>query len=499
MMGRVGAWMLVSGLVPSLAACSDDPAPAGHCGAQACEIEPDGASVRRALEGFEDPVADLLRTRVSASGVVGPDAASLLEGLGQVLGCDAAERSTFVVLSNDDFAPKSVLTQCSSDPTRASTALSIVEPDLRTGQLDAEFIRFAGWDEGAGRYRRYQMAPHPDGGLGVSVEPEFCVGCHGGSGPAWAPIMNEMTNPWAQWNATPGFESFRFDEMFREQDPGEDLEALLAVAPLNSASNLEPIIRAAVDRVSAAAVLARNEPASAEAALALLRPVFCDSAFNFVSEIHDSGELLTSAVVDLAVRRQYLALDATGWDWNWVFDDAMRIVPPEARSQAVALIGVRALLDVEAEAALVSRGVLQPLQVLRVRALDWHHPVGSAFRCAQLEAVQGQAAPLEADAQTNADLVLALYGRAMEPFETGSDALVAVPDIELAGLPTRPSSASLRDHVRSLVEWGDEIEERVQTIEGPQGRQMLEEMRRQRLCTARSRFVTTPLVSDVDC
>ena len=65
---------------------------------------------------------------------------------------------------------------------------------------------------------------------------------------------------------------------------------------LASASDLEPIVRAGVNRFVGARLKARLAAADLSVARELLRPLFCDETVNFVSEVHGSGELRTSAL-----------------------------------------------------------------------------------------------------------------------------------------------------------------------------------------------------------
>ncbi len=367
--------------------------------------------------------------------------------------------------------------------------LTIFEPHAGDDDLDPQQFRMAAFDETAGAYRRYQVAAHRNGGLGVVAEPEFCLSCHGGRDAllGWSPIMNEMTNPWAQWNATPGFESFLFDDPRARRVDGPTFDAL--TERLDSASNLEPVVRSGIDRYVAAWIGARAQAPDLEAATAMLRPVFCDETFNYVSEVHRSGELLASAVIDPAIRRLFLALDPAGWPWDWVYDDALRIAPPPEGEEPMALIAVRGELAIQAEAALVSRQVLAPIDVLRVRALDWTHPVASTFRC---DAFEDGLARAQIDPSTHADtaaLVRALFDAVMQPYAPppGADVVAIADASEVDAVD--PSA-----HGSTLAAWGDAIEQHVDAAQTPAGRAVIEAERIRRGCLARRTFAIAPLI-----
>ncbi len=504
---RLGPNLL--GLVCALGtACVDDPPAMGDCGGAPCRVPTDKDRLLSELDGFEDPVAAFLRATADEQAVVSDDFETVVEGIHGSLPCADPQRSTFVVLSNRELAPKTVMAGCASEPTVASTALAILEPNETLDDVAADLLRFVGWDEAAGQYRRYQFAPHPQGGLGVVVEPAFCAGCHAAvpGDERWAPIMNEMTNPWAQWNATPGFASFEFDEALPEQAPGGTFERLSDEAYLDSASNLEPIIRAAIDRVAASAVAEREQAANVGIAESLLRPVFCDDTVNFVSEVHDSGELLTSAAIDPAIRRHIAAL-SVDWPWSWYADDSLRVEPPRAPEQPLALIAVRAQLSIEAEAALVSRAVLEPTEVLRVRALDWMHPVNSAFRCGLFEDGVRRFDPT-AQAANTATLVQELYDEVMRLRipggglqnlrPGGGNDVIAIADATDPQTAADIAAVELDEYAQTLQQWGDTLEAYVDELQEPAGRETLAALARTRACWARASFPTAPIIPGSD-
>jgi hypothetical protein len=497
--------VVVATLTSGCEAQSDDDA----CGEdRPCEVPGSRAELLAALGGFDDPVAQWLRETADDDAVLPGDHEDALAGMRAELGCDEARERSFVVLSNAGFAPKVLVTQCTDEPVAASRVLTVFEPDADASDVDPTRFRMAAWDAEAGRFHRYQFVPK-DGGLGVSVEPSFCTGCHGGpfAVPDWAPLMNEMTNPWAMWNAEPGFASFHFDEMFPADGGGEVFEGLAAEARLDSASNLEPIVRAAIDRTVSARLGARTAAPDLAAAAALLRPVFCDESANYVSEIHDSGELAQAAVLDPGIRRMLLAIDPTGWPWTFVQDDALFLTPPQAAESPLVLMGVRGETTLQMEAALVARGVLTPLDVLRVRALDWTHPIESTLRCelfvAGLARAEGGAVDVRGLADTTA-VVQALYAEAItlagsvSLADVGEDAIVALRDADDADAAANLRAGDFTDTTMTLLELGDAIETELAALAEPGARDALERERIRRGCLLRARDATAPLIPATD-
>lgn len=498
--GGLGLGCLVAVAMVDAAGCGDGADAPSACGDQACELPTDRADLLERLAGAADPVAEWLRVAANDAGAVEGSHETWLEGLREQLGCAAADERSFVVLSNDDYEPKVIVTQCANDPVVASRLFAVFEPESGD-DVDAERFRIAAWDDDAARFRRYQVAP-TDGGLTVAVEPQFCASCHGGpyALPDWTPIMNEMTNPWAQWNAEPGFVSFAFDEFPAHNGPV--LEALLADGRLDSASNLEPVVRAAIDRTTAARVAERDGAATLEAAASLVRPVFCDENVNFVSEIHDSGEIALSAALDPGLRRAMALLrpDAT---WSFVLDDALQL-PPGA--EPLVLVAVRGETTVQLEAALLSRGVLSPIDVLRVRALDWTHPVASATRCDRFEAAlaRGQGGALDPAAFADAaELARALFELALEVpggslADVGDDAVVALADAADVEALARIDAGDLDGATLSIDALGEAIEAELAAVESTEGRARLADERIRRGCAARRTYPIAPLIPGTD-
>ncbi len=478
----------------------DDDEPA--CGGQACELAASKAELLEQLRGFADPVSSWLRAAANDAGAVDGDHEDALAGVRAELGCEADDEHSFVVLSNAAYAPKAIVAQCSADPVQASRLFAVFEPG-DDGDLDPQRFRFAAWDPDASAYRRYQAVP-TEHGLGFAVEPSFCASCHGGPFglTGWAPIMNEMTNPWAQWNAEPGFASFEFTQHVPAGHDGPVFAGLTAPGRLDSASNLEPIVRAAIDRTTAARIATRAGAPDLDAAAALVRPVFCDESANYVSEIHASGELALDSVLDPGLRRMFGQLRPDA-GFAFLLDDALQIEPPGPGAHPLVMLGVRGETTVQLEAALVSRGVLAADDVLRIRALDWAHPVASELRCGLLD---------DAHARARAG--------ALDPAAFGDLAALATALFELAlELPSGASLVDAGDGVFALRDAGDaaateqllhgdpspieldtfgaQLDAELDAIAGPSGRAMLEAERRRRGCVLRSRFPTAPIIPGI--
>jgi hypothetical protein len=507
---------LVLGLAAALAPGCTDTRDAGACGGQPCSVPQSRAALLEALGDNDDAVAAYFRQAAAADGTVGRDWSEVLGGIGDTLECDEARSRSFIVLSNLGLAPKGLVTHCSDEPVEASRFFAVFEPDVERGDLDGERFRMVGWDATAGTYRRYQMVPREDA-LSVSVEPEFCTACHGGrfTDRPWVPIMNEMTNPWAQWNAEPSFRSLAFDEHFEALPTGEVFDAIADPLRLESASRLEPVVRAAFDRVTAARISRRTDAPDIEAALELLRPVFCDETINYVSEIHRSGELASAAVLDPGLRRMVRALGpAEAHSWSWLHDDAIHLALPGSEDPALLLIPVRGEATVQAEAALVSRQVLTPMQVLRVRALDWSRPVDSTFRCELHEAgrervLRDQRSAVSA-AANNAALLPLVYEELLRistpaglvDLSTGDEnTLVAIADAGGPDVREALAAGDLASYTMTLAELGDAVQTHlVQTVQAPDARARLHADGFRRACAVAAVDLTAPFFEDAqDC
>ncbi|MEM6990192.1 MAG: hypothetical protein AAF721_06840 [Myxococcota bacterium] len=502
-----GGWGAVALLAVFGCGHSEAP-PAGACGGGECDVPSTKTELLAALDGLADPMAQVLRNLAHDDATVEGGWEAIVAGLGDEVGCGADTESSFVVLSNQALRPKGIINRCVDAPVDASRFFLIFEPSAEDDDLDGDAFRVAAWDDDAARYRRYQMVPTEDGeALAVSVEPSFCAGCHGGTArrDAWMPNMNEMTEPWAQWNAEPGFSSFQFDEFFPEHTRGPVFEDVADPERLDSAANLEPIIRAALSRVSTARVATRGDAADLDVALDLLRPVFCDETANFVSEIHDSGELNLDAVVDPGLRDAFAALGS--WPWPWVTDVNLRIEPAEPGDSAIALVAIRGHAVVAAEAALRSRGVLSAEQLVAVRALDWTHPFASPLRCglfedAEARARSGEGAANAAQTGDNAALVAALFVDAMQAggvslLTDDPTTVVALADAEDADAMARLAAGDVASLRTDLTTLGETIASHIATLGEPSGRATLLDERNRRACLAQTQYPITPIIAEL--
>jgi hypothetical protein len=498
-------------------ACQASEEPLPQCVGDQCESAGSRDELLVELEGHGDPIAAFLRDAASPSGTLIGSYREVIDGIGDELGCARETEKSFVVLSNAGFIPKTVFTRCSDDPQLASRFFMAV-PALHDGvdgvDVDPQDLHLSAWDEEAGTYRTYSTRPRPDGEMGVNVSPDFCLGCHGGPQQLgyWQPLMNEMTNPWSGWNAEPGFESQLFDELLDpdiadapvyQEITGDDV--------LDSASNLEPIIRAGIERVNASRVLARQRAAELAGALALVRPLFCDETVNFVSEVHGGGELRSSALVDPALSAHYQSLGLDG-GWSWMADTNIRLDPAPSQWEALTLVPVRGESTAAVELSLVSRGVLTAAQAVRVRALDWTRPVLSELRCdlfrraaARIEtgALDAALADLPGDA-TTADLIPAVYdevmrleagGELVDLVPPGGADVVAVADAFDQATADALAAGDLAALAVTFEELGDLVEAQVDAAD----RDLVRAARDTRACRVADEFPIAPIYPDLDC
>lgn len=454
-------------LVVAAAGCTDSAA--DPCELDRCEGAETRAELLAQLDGFADPIATHLRASVSSAGTLAGDYRGIMNGVGELLGCAADDAASFVVLSNDDYTPKLILSNCADNATAASQFFVALGGVDGHGGTDATSIHMAAWDADAGLYRRYSTRAADGGGLSVNVEPRFCLGCHGGPEKltTWSPLMNEMTSPWSGWNAEPGFRSQLFDDY---------LDPTIAASPvyrdvtdsarLRSAADLEPIIRAGIDRVTNARGKRRDSAASVDEALELLRPVFCDESVNFVSEVHGDGEIRTAAFIDPALPRLFAEAGVSG-SWSWLTDATSFMSAGEPN---LTLVPVRGESTVQAELNLVTRGVLTARQVLAVRAVDWRNPVDSAVRCELYRAGSERAKARPITVDTNAALVRELY----------ADMMMGTQQI-------------------SLTDWAVELNSHVQAALVPGMRATLAAKHRELSCKIATRYPITPIFPDFEC
>jgi hypothetical protein len=345
--------------------------------------------------------------------------------------------------------------------------------------------------------------------MNINVEPVFCLGCHAGPRQlgTWQPLMNEMTNPWSQWNAEPGFASHVFDEFFPAATANGPIYAeVSAPGLLDSASNFEPIIRAGIDRVTGARVQERKLAADSAQALKLLQPLFCDEHVNFVSEIHGSGEFRSSALIDDAFAELFSAMDV-GQEHAFTQGTTMRIAARGDDEDNLTLMAVRGESSLRTELALVTRQALTPLQALQVRSIDWMNPVDSEFRCSLFErggarilagALDAEVAALAADA-TNEELLSLFLTEIMNAevpnsaerisLQPAGDFVYSVPDSSALALSEFSTLQS------SPAELAADLQQAIDTAT----RSELDERRRARACASLLRYPTAPIFADISC
>lgn len=508
---------IVALLVSQAWGCLADEPELPECQLDQCESAQSRDEVLAAIDGHGDPIAGFLRDAVTERGTLVGDYRDVLDGVGSAIGCSPESEKSFVVLSNIGFIPKTVFTRCAEDPQAASQfflAVPAIHDDGGRTDVDPQVLHLSAWDEAAGTYRIYSTRPTDDGEMGVNVSPSFCLGCHGGPHqlPYWQPLMNEMTNPWSGWNAEPGFRSQLFDEFLDEEiAEGPVYRDITAEGVLDSASNLEPIIRAGIERLNGARILARQQGVDLERALALLQPLYCDESVNFVSEIHGSGEIRASSVVDPTMAGHMRALGATA-DWPWLTGDDLRLASAESEWEELTLVPVRGESTLAVELSLVARGVLTPIQGLRVRALDWTRPVLSEFRCGLFRAgaerirsgaIDSAIAALPEDA-TAADAVPLAYTEIMRvPGEDGLVELVppansdvlAISDANDPEVQARLTAGDLNPFAMSADQLGDRVQSHVDAID----RDALRAIRQIRACRVIREYAVTPIYADLDC
>lgn len=464
-----------------LAACADVPDAPPDCSEDRCDAAGSREELLAAIDGHADPIAEMLRAEATDRGTIAGDYQTVLDSLGEITGCAADTERSFVVLSNADFVPKMLFARCADEPQLASRFFVAVPSLDASRDMEPQALHLSAWDDEAGRYRHYATNPERDSGeMSVNVQPSFCLGCHGGPEKlgVWQPLMNEMTNPWSGWNAEPGFASNLFDEYLDgDTASGANYTAMTDPGRHDSASNLEPLVRAGVNRYVSARVLERNQAASLAAALDMVRPLFCDELVNYTSEIHESGELRTAALVDDGLRALLAQADPT-LDYDWLHADTVRLIAPSAGDPPVSLIATRSESAVQTELALAARRVLEPSELLRARAIDWARPVASDQRCqiyrdgrARIEA--GALDPTIAglaDGATTADLIRPVYTEILagQPAVSATD-LAAGVDAYLIG----------------------------QT--GAADRSALRAMRDERGCWAEGRYLSAPIIPDLSC
>ncbi len=508
-------WILALALVLSCAATDDatqTPAEGLPGGGKF-----DQAANDALLEGRYDAVAGFLRGVMTTEQVIEGDYRTVLDGVATQLNCDVSrERSFAILLTRAEFHPRMIFTHCSDDPTEASRFFLSTQSDDPKQDIDPRDIKMAAWDAENRRYNLYEMKPLADSdrGMKVTIEPSHCFGCH--QGPVslaatdlpWRPIMNELVSPWTLWNAAPDFESHKFDDTIdpaiRERDV---FSAMTADGKLDAAANFEQIVRSGMDRVTNARLLDRHAEADLETALRLVRPLFCDETLNYVSENHDSGATHSAIIIDDAIRQLYLKVKPEDWPWDWLNDKSLRLTPPVGDEEELTVIPVRGEATLQVELGLVSRKVLDAIDVLRIRALDWKHPTLSEFRCglwkSGAERLRKDTPDWVYEAQKNTDLLrpvlaelMTVGGTSLVP-ATGDDEVERVTAI--ADATTPDALDNLADRALTLDEWGEAMNAWFDEVEDKTDRVALNAEKTARACVAIEDYPAAPLIPDVVC
>lgn len=509
--------------------------------AAACAVESDAGDecvagskcdsagdVQATLEGLDDPIAEWLRTSpMTQDGRLDTDYLSAVEEISKVMGCSMDTMRSFV-LSDDLVAgqpfPRVISTLCTGDDTRASEffiAASFADPD-NPDDIDVRNLEMFAWDSTARRYRFYAALPvEGQDELQIEVEVRRCTQCHLNSksldddGMPMLPIMNELTRPWPHWNAEPDFPSHTF-EVSEATRNAPNYSAVIGDGRLASAAVFEQIVRSGQSgRVVSARLRTRRDPGDIGAAMALLRPLFCDEQVNYAAEDFSSGVLAASTVITGGTRDMFLAVRPSDWPWQWLNSDVIRL-PTQADTTRLTMMPVRGAADIEYERRLVALRALSAEQVLRVRALDWMTPVFSDLRCelwtSARQRLRDEPIDIPAGAN-NADLLPILYQDIMQL--DGQSLLVGEPGQVLAvdvghrreSLVNALASSSTEQAdcaadgfcVVDLDGFGQLLDDRASAIEQSDGREQLAEARRTRLCRVQDDFANRPAFDTVHC
>lgn len=422
-------WLLAVTLLAGVAACGDEGAEPAAQDNNGNGGKADDASnpFLQALDGRQDALGKWLRDRsgVSDEGIFEADYVRIVMEVAEQEGCSIESVQTFLIsdglITGESPFPRTVTSICASDESRASEIFLSAPQATESGEIDMLTIEMFAWDDAERRYRFYRLDRLEEGGreVKVTIDPPQCSQCHLGAQGMdqtfihMGPIMNELTLPWPHWNSEPDAENHSF-ELTDEIKSTESYNS--SVAPwLNTAPNLEQIIRNGFARVNTARLRTRRDkPASPAMAMSLLRPLFCNERINFVTE--NGGTLSTSAYLDEGFINMYKTLGGGVWPWGWYNDRTIRVGDLVNEADQIDMVAVRGMMDIDYEQRLVSVRGLSAEQVLQVKALDWKRPVFSQFRC-QLwndanERVRLTPPEFAADARTS-DLLPILFDEIM--------------------------------------------------------------------------------------
>jgi len=399
----LGTWtgLWVGALVITGCAATDQPQGDGICEAGKCE----GPFLDQ-LKNRQDPVANYLR-QLGEAGVIDSSGtylaakatkaepaneplfyAKMLAGIAKVQGCDANSLINYALsddlISGDvgNVFPRLISTVCSLDADKSTNAfVATLGMPAEDGDIALEDLEMFAWDPVASKYSFYATAADGEGNLQIEVEPARCNECHltprdvNSVGMPRLPIMNELTKAWTHWNAGGGGVSESF--LVPSSVNGKPNWKRFGIEKVGAASRLEKVIRDAnALKVTPTRAKGLFRPAKLDEAMGLIRPVFCDEQVNYVSELQ-TGEISIDAVVSGGIKNAYRGVQST-WSFPWFNNDSIQLTIAAGDKQ-VFMVPVRGVADVTFEQQL--QGVLSPMHLLAVRALDWKRPALSEFRC----------------------------------------------------------------------------------------------------------------------
>ncbi len=476
------------------------------CGGGKCDELTD---VRSQLDGLNEPIATWLReSSMTKEGIIETNYLAAIEQIGKRMNCPLDSLKTFVL--SDDLVmgqpfPRLISTLCSDDETRAAdffVAASFQDPKNRA-DVDTRNLEMFAWDDTAKRYVFYAALPVPGSPtkVQIEVEPRRCAGCHLNSSSLdddhmpMTPIMNELTSPWPHWNAEPDFPSHSL-VITDETKAAPHFSELTRGNRLGAAVQFEQLIRAGhANRVVAARLRERRDPADVGKAMGLLRPLYCDEQINYITEDHGSNVLATSGVIAGGIREAYLAIKPTDWPWQWLNDGKLRF--EENASDPLAMIPVRGNADIQFETRMMAVNAIAPMDVLRIRALDWKRPVLSDFRCQLWKSALArlrEKPPEITPAMRNVDLFPLLYKEIMR-FEgkslirPNSDELIAIAD------GNDPDVRQIVD----IMKLGNLLQAHADQSAKAGGRDKLRAIRDDRLCVVDDEFPNRPALPEFSC
>jgi hypothetical protein len=504
------------------ACTSSEPGSKPQCQGGKC----DGAmSFQSQIDGFDDVVARWLHASpVDDQGVVVTDADSIIKAIAQLQTCPESSIRTFTLadslitgLSGTSF-PRLISTVCSDDQAKSSDVfISTPFPEADVDDVDVQRIEMFAWDATSKAYHFYATAAASATEVKFEVQPERCRGCHRTPRDLAAPddvkmpstpIMNELTAPWPHWNALPDFPSQDFD--LPDATAHAPHFAQLTGTRLSSSSRFEKIIRLAHARVEGARVLERRTvPASLDTAMGLLRPLFCSEQVQYATEDHASGVITSTVAIPSGIKEAYSAVSPT-WPWNWQTAGILRF--SAGATSPLFMIPVRGNADIEVETRL--NITLTPQQILRVRALDWKHPVFSDFRCKLWKTAnaQFQSHPPAIDStQSTAsqlgaifEAIMVLDGTPLRP--ASADQLIVLDDAanhpdfsaKLAS-STMPTSCDSGMCTTDLNGFGNVLDAYVTALENGNDRATVLAEGNRNICHVLADFPNAPALPEVQC